>query len=124
MRMKYSAQILTMFSGMHLYPINGVVHGVGTTDTPWAYRQSLFSATYFDFDPDPTSYERMRQWVRDYWLALHPHSAGGAYVNFMMEDAQDRVQAAYRDNYARLAQVKAKYDPMNLFHVNWNIKPG
>jgi len=43
---------------------------------------------------------------------------GRAYVNFMMEEGQDRVKATYRDNYDRLAKVKARYDPDNVFHVN------
>jgi FAD/FMN-containing dehydrogenase len=58
-----------------------------------------------------------------YWEALHPHSAGGAYVNFMMDEGQERVQATYRDNYDRLAQIKREYDPKNLFRVNQNIMP-
>jgi len=65
----------------------------------------------------------MIKWSKDYWSALHPHSAGGAYVNMIMEEGQDRIRAAYRDNYPRLAAVKQKYDPTNLFHVNQNIKP-
>jgi FAD/FMN-containing dehydrogenase len=60
---------------------------------------------------------------KDYWEALHPFSAGGAYVNFMMEEGQDRVQATYRDNYDRLAAIKKKYDPKNFFRVNQNIRP-
>jgi hypothetical protein len=74
-------------------------------------------------DPDPANNERMIQWARDYWMALHPYSAGGGYVNMMMDEGTDTVKAAYRDNYARLAQIKATYDPSNLFHVNQNIKP-
>ena len=54
---------------------------------------------------------------------MHPYSAGGAYVNFMMDEGQERVQATYRDNYARLAAVKKAYDPDNFFHVNQNIRP-
>jgi FAD/FMN-containing dehydrogenase len=65
----------------------------------------------------------MISWARDYWSALHPHSAGGAYVNMMMNEGQDMIKAAYRDNYPRLAEIKAKYDPTNLFRVNQNIKP-
>jgi hypothetical protein len=65
--------------------------------------------------------------MREYWNALHPLSAGGAYVNFLMDAANEdegRVAASYRDNYERLAAVKAIYDPNNLFSVNQNIKPG
>jgi FAD/FMN-containing dehydrogenase len=74
-------------------------------------------------DPDPENGEKLSTWTREYWTALHPFSAGGAYVNFMADEGQDRVQAAYRENYERLAKIKSKYDPKNLFRVNQNIKP-
>jgi FAD/FMN-containing dehydrogenase len=54
---------------------------------------------------------------------MHPYSAGGAYVNMIMDEGDSLVKAAYRDNYNRLARIKATYDPNNLFHVNQNIKP-
>jgi FAD/FMN-containing dehydrogenase len=54
---------------------------------------------------------------------MHPYSAGGSYINMMMDEGLERVKASYRDNYPRLAQVKKKYDPNNLFHMNQNIKP-
>jgi len=54
---------------------------------------------------------------------LHPHSAGGAYVNMMMDEGEDVVKASYLDNYARLAEIKAKVDPANLFRMNQNIRP-
>ncbi|MEZ5394127.1 MAG: BBE domain-containing protein [Bryobacterales bacterium] len=54
---------------------------------------------------------------------MHPHTLGGAYVNFMMEEGEDRVRSTYRDNYDRLVEVKTKYDPANFFHVNQNILP-
>lgn len=50
-------------------------------------------------------------------------SAGGAYINFMMDEGQERVQASYRHNYGRLAQIKRRYDPVDLFHINQNIRP-
>jgi FAD/FMN-containing dehydrogenase len=74
-------------------------------------------------DPDPANAAKIKEWTVAYWEALHPYSAGGAYVNMMMDEGQERVQAAYRDNYARLAEVKRTYDPANFFHVNQNIKP-
>ena len=67
--------------------------------------------------------ETIRRWSVDYFEALHPFSAGGAYVNMMMDEGQERVRASYRENYDRLAQVKATYDPENFFHVNQNIHP-
>ncbi len=65
----------------------------------------------------------IRDWCVGYWDATHPYSAGGAYVNFMMDEGQDRVRATYRQNYDRLARVKAQYDPDNVFHVIQNIHP-
>ena len=74
-------------------------------------------------DPDPANNDRLIQWTKDYWMALHPFSAGGAYLNFIMEEGEDRVRASYGDNYPRLAKIKAEIDPENLFHTNQNIKP-
>ena len=74
-------------------------------------------------DPDPANAKLIKDWAVGYWEALHPFSMGGAYVNFMMEEGQERVRATYRDNYDRLAAVKRTYDPDNLFHVNQNIVP-
>ena len=73
---------------------------------------------------DPNQADALKRWGRAYWKAIHPFNLEGAYVNFMMDDeAQGRVQATYGDNYTRLASVKAKYDPENLFRVNQNIPP-
>jgi len=74
-------------------------------------------------DPDPANAELIKQWTIDYFDALHPYSAGGAYVNMMMHEGPDRIRASYRDNYNRLAAIKATYDPDNCFRVNQNIQP-
>jgi len=124
LHVKYAEQLPTMFSTMHIYPINGAAHHVGKNDTAFSYREATFSEVIVGVDPDPSNNERMIQWAKDYWMALHPFSAGGGYVNMMMDEGVDQVKAAYRDNYERLAKVKAKYDPTNLFSVNQNIAPG
>jgi FAD/FMN-containing dehydrogenase len=80
-------------------------------------------APYPAVSPDPAPMPRYREWVRSYWSALHPYSAGGAYVNFLMDEGDDRIASSYRGNYVRLAAVKRKYDPGNLFRVNQNIRP-
>lgn len=75
-------------------------------------------------DPDPTNLPKITEWSRQYWEELHPTSAGGAYVNMMMEDeGEARIRASYRGNYDRLTRVKKRYDPTNLFHINQNIPP-
>ena len=124
MHVENCARLPTVHSTMHLYPINGAAHRVGKNDTAWSFREANFAQVIVGVDPDPANNEQMIRWSKAYWNALHPHSAGGAYVNMIMDEGADRVQAAYRDNYDRLAQIKAKYDPQNLFRVNQNIKPG
>jgi hypothetical protein len=120
---KFGAEMPTLKSTMHLYPIDGAAHDVASSDTAWSYRDANWATTYAGVDPDPANVDAIRKWSIDYFDALHPHSAGGAYVNMMMDEGQDRVRASYRDNYDRLARVKATYDPDNLFHVNQNIEP-
>lgn len=120
--MKY-AVAPTVQSTMHVYPIDGAAHRVSSRDTAWNYRAANWAMVIAAVDPDPANNEEMIQWAKDYWEAIHPYSAGGAYVNMMMDEGQERVRAAYGDNYERLARVKAKYDPGNFFHLNQNIKP-
>ncbi|HEX9666052.1 MAG TPA: FAD-binding oxidoreductase [Thermodesulfobacteriota bacterium] len=120
---KYGSKVPTMLSTMHIYPINGAAHRVGKNDTPWIYRDATWAQVIVGVDPDPANNEKIISWTREYWDVLHEHSAGGAYVNFMMEEGEDRIRATYGDNYERLVSIKNKYDPSNLFRVNQNIKP-
>jgi len=119
----YGRELPTLLSTMHLYPINGAASRIDKKETPWNYRDATWAMVIAGIDPDPANNEKITKWAKEYWEALHPYSAGGAYVNFMMEEGEDRVKATYGDNYERLASIKAKYDPKNLFRVNQNIKP-
>ena len=121
--LKYGSCIPTTLSQMHLYPISGAASRVGSTDTPWAYRDAKYAGVIVGVDPDPSNADKITKWCKDYYNALHPHSSGGAYSNFMMDEGQERVQASYRHNYERLTQIKAKYDPQNFFKINQNIQP-
>jgi FAD/FMN-containing dehydrogenase len=120
---KFGAEMPTWKCTMHLYPIDGAAHDVGSADTAWSYRDATYGAVFAGVDPDPANVDAIRRWSVDYQEALHPYSAGGAYVNMMMDEGQERVRASYRDNYDRLAEIKAKYDPDNTFRVNQNIQP-
>jgi FAD/FMN-containing dehydrogenase len=110
-------------STMHLYPIDGAAHDAGNSDTAWAYRDANWGSVFAGVDHDPANAAAIRDWSVDYFEALHPYSAGGAYVNMMMDEGQERVKASYGDNYERLTRIKAEYDPGNLFRVNQNIEP-
>jgi FAD/FMN-containing dehydrogenase len=120
---EHGSRVPVVQSTMHLYPLNGAPQRVAPDATAFAYREANFAANIAGMWPDPADNERNIRWVRDYWEAIHPHNAEGGYVNFMSGDDQDRLRASYRDNYDRLAAIKAAYDPDNLFHLNQNIQP-
>ncbi|HEY3782066.1 MAG TPA: FAD-binding oxidoreductase [Fimbriimonadaceae bacterium] len=123
LHIQHGLELPTLHSTMHLYPINGAVHKIGSGETAWTYRDVTWSSVMVGVDPDPANKSLITEWAKRYWEALHPYSAGGAYVNFMMEEGEDRIRATYGGNYERLAQIKAKYDPTNFFSVNQNIPP-
>lgn len=108
---------------MHLYPIDGAVHRVGERETAWACRNANWSMVIAAIDPDPTTAPALSEWAKAYWEAIHPHNLGGAYVNFLMEEGEERVRLSYGENYDRLVAIKRKYDPENFFRVNQNIRP-
>jgi len=120
---RFGNALPTMLSTMHLYPVNGAASRVAKTETSWVYRDATWVMNIIGVDPDPSNSAKITTWTKQYWEALHPYSAGGAYVNFMMDEGEERVKATYGDNYARLVTIKNKYDPGNLFRVNQNIKP-
>ena len=119
---RFGNNMPTWQSGMHLYPINGAASKIGKNDTAWNYRDATWAMVIIGVDSDPANKEII-SWSKEYWKAVHPYAAGGAYVNFMMDEGEDRVRATYGDNYDRLVSIKNKYDPDNLFRVNQNIKP-
>jgi FAD/FMN-containing dehydrogenase len=120
---RFGATPPTMQSAMHMYPIDGAAHDVAPADTAWSYRDANWATVFVGVDPDPANADAIRRWAVDYQEALHPYSAGGAYVNMMMDEGEDRVRASYRDNYERLARIKRAYDPDNVFRINQNIRP-
>jgi hypothetical protein len=122
--MRHAQRIPTGLSTMHLYPVNGAAGRISSSETPWNYRDANWAEVIVGVDPDPAKKPILVDWARSYSEELHPYSAGGAYVNFMMDEGEDRIRATYRDSYERLSVVKSKYDPQNVFHINQNVKPG
>lgn len=121
--LEHGPKVPAVQSTVHLYPIDGAVQDVAQDETAFAYRDADIAPVIAGMWPDPADNADNIRWVREYYAALEPHSAGGGYVNFMSEDDQDRIRENYRDNYERLVEVKKRYDPDNLFHLNQNIKP-
>jgi FAD/FMN-containing dehydrogenase len=121
--LEYGPRVPDVSSAVHLYPIDGAARRVAPGDTAFSYRDARFATVIAAMYPDPADTPDNVAWVREYHAALSQHSAGGGYVNFMMEEGQERIAATYRDNYQRLIEVKRTYDPANLFRMNQNIKP-
>jgi FAD/FMN-containing dehydrogenase len=120
---KYGAQLPTGHSTMHLYPMDGAASRVPHDATAFAHRDGGFTGVIVGVDPDPANAGLITRWAQQYWQELHPSSAGGGYVNFLMDEGQDQVRASYRGNYDRLVRVKNRYDPDNIFRINQNIQP-
>lgn len=113
----------TASSTMHLYPIDGACHRVSPDATAFGHRDANWSMVIVAGWEDPADDDSNIQWVRDYSDAIAPHSQEGGYVNFMSSDDSNRIKANYGANYERLAEIKRRYDPENVFHVNQNIAP-
>lgn len=112
------------FSCMHLYPIDGKVHRKQRDETAWSTRDATWSMVIVGVHPDASEAASIKNWATTYWQTVHPHNLAGAYPNFMMADeGEARVKASFGDNYPRLAALKQKFDPGNLFQVNHNIRP-
>lgn len=106
-----------------LFPQGGAV-GRAPANYPLPWRHAPWIVHPFGLWKDPADDERARRWARDIRADLKPWSSGAVYLNFIGDEGEDRVIAGFgRENYARLAKVKAQYDPENVFHLNHNIKP-
>jgi hypothetical protein len=110
-------------SMLGFHPIDGAAGRVAADATAWANRDAKWAAAAAGVTHDPAEDDTVIAWARETWDALHPYSAGGGYVNFMMDEGADHIHATYRGSYDRLARIKAMYDPDNLFRVNQNIAP-
>jgi len=121
--LSYAAKAPSELSFMHLYPIDGAVQRVGQNEAAWSCRDATWSMVIAGIDPDPAKAGAITAWAKQYWEAVDPYTLGGAYVNFMMEEGEDRIRATYGSNYERLVATKNKYDPDNFFRVNQNIEP-
>ena len=121
--LEFGSKIPTPLSQMHLYPVSGAAGRIAKEETAWAYRDAKYAGVIVGIDTDPANADKITKWCKDYWEAVHPYSSGGAYLNFIMDEGQNRIKASYKDNYERLTKIKKKYDPDNFFRVNQNILP-
>ncbi|WP_027533446.1 FAD-binding oxidoreductase [Bradyrhizobium sp. WSM3983] len=103
--------------------LGGAASRVTPDEMAYPHRSANFAMNVHTRWREPADRQNSIDWARKLFAEAAPHATGGVYVNFMPEDETDRVSSAYGANYARLAALKAKYDPGNLFRLNQNIQP-
>lgn len=101
----------------------GAANRVPVSETAFAQRRSKYNVGIMPQWSDPSKSEQHIRWARDFFEALQPFSNGGYLLNFLDQEGDDIVRAAFGENYARLVEVKNKYDPTNFFRLNQNVKP-
>jgi FAD/FMN-containing dehydrogenase len=101
----------------------GAANRVGDADTAFAQRRAEYDVGILAQWTDAAEAETHTAWARAFSDALKPHSSGGWLLNFVGEESPDTIRAAFGSNYARLAELKKKYDPTNFFSLNQNVKP-
>ena len=112
-----------LLSGVLVQTVCGAASRVAADAMAFAHRSFPYAPVIVSQWVDAAGSEKNVAWARDFWKALHPFAGGGVYVNDLGHDDEDRVRIAYGANYERLAALKKKYDPDNLFRLNPNIKP-
>jgi FAD/FMN-containing dehydrogenase len=121
--MELGARMPAITCAMHMYTLDGAVQEVPSDATAFGHRDARYVANMAGMWPDPAENEQNTAWVRDYYAAIEPHSEVGGYVNFASPDDQQKAPVNYGANHQRLTEVKRRYDPGNLFHLNQNIEP-
>lgn len=111
------------YSSVLIEQLGGAMSRVGKDETAFSYRDAPYDVVIMPMWTDPAESEQHIQWADELWGALQPSSSGGVYVNYLSNEGEERVKAAYGAHYERLVALKNKYDPANLFCFNQNIKP-
>jgi len=119
----YAGRLPTSECEIFIGQLGGATNRVAVDATAFPHRNANFVMNVHTRWRDPIDERRSIDWARKFFTETAPYATGGVYVNFMPEDETDRVSSAYGANYARLAALKSKYDPDNLFRLNQNVKP-
>jgi FAD/FMN-containing dehydrogenase len=121
---EHSQRIESPFTAFPIWQMGGAVSHVAEDDSAFSGRNVGFTYNIGACTETADGFDEERQWVRDFWSALEPHQQG-VYVNFLGDEGQDRVRESYgAEKYARLQELKGRYDPDNFFRINQNIPPG
>jgi len=119
-----AADFSSPLSALLFFYMHGVATRVGIDDTAFAARRPQWDFDAIGQWTEPGESQQHIDWIRAIWSRFDPHLEGSAYINHISaDDAPEKVRASYGENHRRLAELKARYDPSNLFHLNPNIRP-
>jgi FAD/FMN-containing dehydrogenase len=124
--LSHPARAELLDSNIAFQQMQGAATRIPTSDTAFPHRYDHFDLLVHPATDSPADTAKMIQWARECWEALQPFVEKAVYVNALedaLEDGERRVREVYGANYERLAILKKKYDPTNLFRLNSNIKP-
>lgn len=111
------------FAAIAIEHLGGAISRVGPHDTAFNHRDAQHSLLVLRMWQDPAESEDNIDWARRCYRTAEPFLENSAYVNYLGDEGEAKVRAAYGDNYARLVAIKNKYDPTNFFRLNQNIEP-
>jgi FAD/FMN-containing dehydrogenase len=120
----HATDIASPFTASIMLPLGGAVSRADEDETPLGFRDAGWNYHILSQWPDPAEEERQIAWTREFAEAMAPSSLDGVYLNFQADETGDLVQRSFGpEKYARLVELKDRYDPDNVFHLNQNIKP-
>ncbi|HWM56024.1 MAG TPA: FAD-binding oxidoreductase [Solirubrobacterales bacterium] len=121
---EHAMRIRSPLTAFPIWQMGGAISRVGEDETAFSGRGAGHTFNITAASAGRDGFDEEREWVRDFWSALEPHHTSGVYVNFLMNEGEDRVREAYgTKKYDRLKALKRRYDPDNLFRLNQNIPP-
>lgn len=121
--LRFTESLPGLFTAVYFEPQGGAIGQVDAGATAFPHRDAAFGFHIFPGWDDPEQDDEIMSWAKTFHASMAPYATGGVYVNLLGQDERDRVRNAYGSNYERLAEVKRRWDPGNLFRKNHNIEP-
>jgi hypothetical protein len=122
--LRYANHATSPLTAVLIEQYGGAASRVGVEETAFAQRQTQYDLGILTQWTEPAESARHIAWTREFWDAMTPYGSGAYLLNFLGEESDATIKAAFGANHARLVEVKTKYDPTNFFRVNHNVQPG
>lgn len=117
------AHVASPYSSVLIEQLGGAMSRVGKDETAFSHRDAAYDVVIMPMWTEAAESAQHMQWADKLWQAMQPSSSGAVYVNYLSNEGEARIKAAYGTSYERLVALKTRYDPTNLFRFNQNIQP-